>query len=220
MKPINKEKEPATLLTYRKQPDATYENYREKEVLREALLKEQGHICCYCMQRVTKEEMKIEHWQPQSEYPELQLDYGNLLASCKGNEGQPTERQHCDTRKGNQALTIHPAKLPTHWEELIKFRRDGRIYSDDLSLDRELNEVLNLNLDTLVNNRSEIIDQIKEYLTRIEGKKAGWRIQDVKKRIAEYEGKIDGKYKPYCQVVIAFLKKRFAKELNSSPTRN
>ncbi len=37
-------------------------------------------------ERLNQDKMKIEHFQSQHEFPELQLNFNNLLASCKGNE--------------------------------------------------------------------------------------------------------------------------------------
>jgi len=190
MKRVKKGKEPASLLTYRKQPQASYEDYRERDDLRESLLEEQGYICCYCMQRINKENLKIEHWKPQSKYPELQLISHNLLAACDGNEGSSPKFQHCDTHKGDDEITLNPADSQKNCEQYIKYSSDGRIDSDDPIINYELNEILNLNTQTLVSNRN--------------------------KKIQAYEGKENGKYKPYCKMIVYFLRKRFAKELGNS----
>jgi len=49
--------------------------------------------------------MKIEHWHSQDRYEAEQLDYGNLLGACMGNEGKAHWDQHCDTRKGDRDLS-------------------------------------------------------------------------------------------------------------------
>jgi uncharacterized protein (TIGR02646 family) len=94
MKRIVKGKEPKSLLEHRLKSFADYDNYPEKDKLRESLLTEQGYICCYCMQRIDDSNMKIEHWKSQDDYPELQLDYNNLLGACKGGQGSPKHSQH------------------------------------------------------------------------------------------------------------------------------
>jgi uncharacterized protein (TIGR02646 family) len=221
MKHIHKGTQPPSLLKYRKQFDATYENYREKDELREALLKEQGYICCYCMRRITEGHTKIEHWKPQTKYPALQLDYHNLLAACNGNEGEPKELQHCDTQKGDAEIVIHPADSQKNCEDFIKYRNNGEIYSDDPEINQDLNDTLNLNLQALVENRKRTYKGVIGEITRIRGGNVAWSVTDVKKNIRDYENKgSDGKYKPYCNMVVYLLKKRFAKELNSSLTRN
>lgn len=209
MKLIKKGKEPASLLAHRKNSHANYDNYSEKDELRDYLVKEQGYICCYCMQRISPnaENMKIEHRQ--KKYPELQLDYQNLLASCKGNDGEPKHlSRHCDTSKGEQEITLNPADKSKNCETLIKYKSNGLIYSEDPIINKELNEILKLNTQTLVNNRKAIIDQVKKEIIKIKGRKTAWSYSDIKTKIQKYENKTNGKYRPFCQIVIYFLKKR------------
>ena len=146
MKKIIKQSEPRSLVEHRSQANADYDNYPDKDKLRESLLKEQGYICCYCMSRIKLDEMKIEHWQPQTKYSSRQLDYRNLLGACMGNQGARPQNQHCDTRKGDSEITSNPIEGDKNCENLIKYRPDGRIYSDDVSINHDLNETLNLNL--------------------------------------------------------------------------
>jgi uncharacterized protein (TIGR02646 family) len=83
----NLKNEPKSLRLHRQKSVSNYDNYAEKDDLRRALLEEQGYLCCYCMSRIqtpTQDKMKIEHFQSQHEFPELQLNFNNLLASCKG----------------------------------------------------------------------------------------------------------------------------------------
>lgn len=138
MKRVIKGKAPQSLIEHRLQPFADYDNYSEKDELRVLLLNEQGHICCYCMQRISSTKMKIEHWRSQDEYPDLQLDYNNLLGACEGGQGFPRHLQHCDTRKGNIYLSINPLDSNRNCEDLIKYRGNGIIYSDDKDIDSTL----------------------------------------------------------------------------------
>lgn len=211
MKQIKKDKEPASLLAHRKNSHANYDNYSEKDDLRDSLVQEQGYICCYCMQRISPnaEKMKIEHRQAQKKYPKLQLDYQNILASCKGNDGRAKHLpRHCDTSKGEKEITINPADKSKNCETLIKYKSNGRIYSDDPIINKELDDILNLNTYELVNYRKEIIDKVKQELINIKGKKEKWSDSDIKTNIQKYESKKNGKYSPFCQIVIYFLKKR------------
>jgi uncharacterized protein (TIGR02646 family) len=139
MKYIKKGKEPNSLTEYRKQKNAYFDGYPQKIDLRKSLLKEQKYICCYCMKRISQnkvelddsgeEQMRIEHWKSKNKYPELQLTYNNLLGACTGNKGKPEHLQHCDVRKGNAELKINPTVFSC--ENLIKFKKNGKIYSDD-----------------------------------------------------------------------------------------
>jgi len=214
MRRINKGNEPPSLLVHRKQKNSNYDNIpkQAKKDLRKSLLKEQGYICCYCMQRIDEKNSKIEHYKPQK-YEHLQLDYHNLLASCKGNEGKNENEQHCDTHKGKREINISPVDKNNNCENFIKYRNNGTIYSDDPNTNNDLKDVLNLNVEILKKNRSSILDQVILEITRVKGRQAAWPLPFVRKVLAKYENSYNGKYIPYCQVVITFLKKRFANEL-------
>ncbi len=210
MKRIIKGTEPPCLLQYRQIEGATYDNYRPKDPLKKSLLIEQGSICCYCMGRLSESTMEIEHFKPQAQdkYPELQLDYRNLLASCNGNRGQPQHLQHCNPRKGDQEITLNPADPHKNCETFIKYRSNGEIYSDDTTIDQELNETLNLNYQTLVRNRRMVIKTVIDELNRrFPGKT--WPEEFLSKKISQWQNKNSkGQYNEYCQVVIYYLSKR------------
>lgn len=211
MKYIKKKKEPASLTRFRAEGGKDIDEYREKGKLRQVLMKEQGFICCYCMQRIKPETSHIEHWKPRSLYPELQSDYKNLLAACGGNEGNPQHLQHCDRRKGDREITLNPTNPKC--ETLIKYSSNGEIYSDDETGSRELNDVLNLNNQTLVINRKNALDFVIRKLTA-ENQDGTWSETMLKKEINKWEslGK-DGRYEPFCRIVIFRLEKKLAKSI-------
>ena len=130
--------------------------------------------------------MKVEHWRSQAEYPEEQLSYRNLLGACRGGEGQPPRLQYCDTRKGNRDLQWNPAEPAHHIETRIRYDLDGAIRSDDDAFDAELNDVLNLNLPLLMNNRKRVFDAVLEWLrherSRIQGPVPRERLEREQRR--------------------------------------
>ena len=208
MKWIVKGKEPQSLLEHRLKPFTNYGNYSKKDELRVSLLTEKGHICCYCMQRISDYRMKIEHWKSQDDYPNLQVDYNNLLGACKGNEGSPKHLQHCDTKKSNTEITINPIDTIKNCEDFIKYRGNGEIYSGDEAINYELDEVLNLNIQTLANNRREVLYLVIQKLTK-ERLKGNWTAAILTQKINDWsKKKEDYKYNPYCQIVIYHLKKK------------
>lgn len=204
MKYIKKETEPASLATFRFDINANdFDNY-DKSDLQEALLKEQKYICCYCMQSISKDRMRIEHWKTQSDFPELQLVYSNLLAACLGNEGQPRELEHCDVHRKNTPITINPTLR--NCEILVKFEANGKVYSDDISVNKDLNETLNLNCKPLKINREKVL---KDTLSELEKKhKGAWSKEVLQRELEKWEAVNDNKYKAYCQIVIYHLKKK------------
>ena len=229
MKYIKKgKKEPDSLREFR--AGLKKEDYDRKDVfdeldkgdLKKSLLEEQGYICCYCMQRIDENNMKIEHWRAQSKHPKLKFDYQNLLATCKGNEGSPPSAQHCDTRKGyyedrqetqsiDYDMTINP--IDKNCEQHIKYCSNGKINFDNLSpaIKKDLEEVLNLNHETLVRNRKQTYKGVIKGMTQShkKGKQVTWQYSFIKKKIQEHESKNkEGKYMEYCKIVVYLLKKR------------
>src|SRR5690606_5789490 len=161
MKQINKIQEPNSLVQHRANPPAFYNGLSQaaKEELRQNLLSEQGHICCYCMKRIpesTNPYMKVEHYKCQDYYPDLQLTYSNLFGACCGGEGKPKKLQTCDTQKGNQLLTINLLTNAPNCETLLRYNANGEIGSDNDEIDKQLNEILNLNMQTLKDGRREV----------------------------------------------------------------
>lgn len=210
MRNIQKQTEPASLTEHRCRTNAdftaTYENYTESTDLREALETEQRGICCYCLQRIKPNatSMKIEHWKSQSRFPELQLEYSNMLGSCNGSEGRPSRLAHCDTKKGNRCIKLNPSNPDHSVERTVKFLGDGRVESDDQEFDTHLNDVLNLNNGyRLKENRKRVLDSFREYLRNVNPSQS-----DLRRELAKWNGNSSGALEPFCQVVVYYLRKK------------
>ena len=65
------------------QPDYDDLSGAPKEAVKEALMKEQGYLCCYCERRLTDDDSHIEHLRPQSDPAVDPLDFANMLCSCQ-----------------------------------------------------------------------------------------------------------------------------------------
>ena len=210
MRTIVKHSEPVSLAEYRSTAGADYEGYGDKSTLRRSLVSEQRGLCCYCLSRIRAEHnaMKIEHWRSQVNYGGEQLDYSNLLGACRGNEGRLGRDQHCDTFKGDRDLSRNPANQGHHVGELTRFGGEGRIFSDDQVFDSDLNAVLNLNLPFLVNNRKAILDGFKEAMPKRGPLSRG----TLEKWLLDWNGEsTSGDLKPFCQVVVYWIRKRLAR---------
>jgi len=203
MRTIQKESEPASLTEHRKQPHADYDNYSDKDTLRQSLVTEQHGLCCYCQSRIRPDEnrMKIEHWQCQAIYPQRQLDYHNMLGACRGGHGRPERDQHCDTRKGSADIRFCPADPAHNIESRICFLGDGRVQSPDPDFDRQLNEVLNLNIGWLVTNRKAVLTAFQQRLQT--GKKL-----DATKELPKWDGSTQAELPEYAQVIVYYLRKK------------
>ncbi len=163
---IEKGKEPDSLTQHKKQAFASYDNCNKVDI-REALLHEQGCLCAYCMRRISKDSMKIEHWIPESELDELgRMEYSNMLGCCEGHfEGGSHREDTCDTHKGNTRLTVTPTNA-IHID-MIKYRQGtGEIYSDNQIINMDLDGTLNLNCarQYLKDNRRAALMQLQKKL--------------------------------------------------------
>lgn len=201
---IQKGKEPESWTQRRLTPNAVYEATPD---LRSSLLKEQGYICAYCMRRIPVKDgainatSKIEHVLSRERHPELQMNYNNMVVCCPGkiNDGE----LHCDSSKRENDLLCSP--LSVNAMQTIQYNpSDGRIKSSDPNFDKEINDVLNLNTQILMDNRSETWNAVCDFLTS-----RGWTLTNIRKELNRYQNcNAEGKRIPYCGIVIYFLTKK------------
>jgi uncharacterized protein (TIGR02646 family) len=213
MRAITKGAEPPSMTAHRLTPHCDYDNYADKAALRHALVTEQRGICCYCMGRIRNgpATMKIEHWRCQSRYPGEQLEYRNLLGACLGGDGQPPRLQHCDSRKGDRDLRWNPADPAHHIETRIRYEADGGIRSNDDAFNGQLEEVLNLNLPVLKNNRKGVLDAVLGWWRHEKARIGGAvpRATFDRERARRTDGA--GHLEPFCQVAVWWLEQRLAR---------
>ncbi len=82
----------------------------------------------------------------------------------------------------------------------------NEIYSDNEIINKDLNETLNLNMQTLVKNRKTVLDIV---LIDLDKRHSGaWTRGTLEKELEKWEKARP--YKEYCQIVIFFLKKKLS----------
>ncbi|MFY7826202.1 MAG: hypothetical protein ACOVQ4_03715 [Flectobacillus sp.] len=208
---INKGKEPQEWTAKYNTPDFT--QYESIPALRQALLEEQGFICAYCMRQIPVKDLsenetsKIEHIKSRSDYPDLQLEYNNMLICCpRSIDGD----SHCDKSKEHQSIS-YSLFVPQLQQSIFYSSKDGTIKSSVPTIDDELNRILNLNNRRLKANRLQVIEAIIATLEKKKWKKREyeqqlevWKTKTVKQ--IEHEDKLV--FKPYCGVVTYFLEKK------------
>ena len=211
MRYIKKGKEPSSLSNHRNQKKARYNSYRDTDGLRKALVHEQGFICCYCCSRIypNSGSMVIEHWKPRSKYPNLDLSYNNILASCTGGiNSTDTNAHHCDKKKANRELEFSPADTSHMIEDRIFYEiSTGEVRSNSPIFDKQLKTVLNLNTGHFKNQRKKIFDAV------IEWKKAKNPNRQTIKREIHKLSIVNEKFEEFVPVKIWLLKK-FEKNLH------
>ncbi len=212
MRAITKGAEPVALAQYRAMPGAVYDGggfTPVKDAIREALLKEQGGLCAYCMQRIRADTMKVEHWHSRAGHSQEGLDYQNMLGCCPGNEGQPRNSQHCDTRKGNDDISLNPANPAHHARMKIRYEGDGTIRSDDPQFDEEIKDVLNLNWYRLRQNRKAVVEAVIQALSKHSGARTRREIQRLIDRWNSPGA--EGCFREYCDVAVYYLNRRLCR---------
>jgi uncharacterized protein (TIGR02646 family) len=134
----------------------------QKSELHDALLREQGWVCCYCGRSVSKEDSHIEHFRPQDSYSPLALCYENLHASCVRDmeAGTPPHCGHAKADAFDEMLHISP--LDASCEARFIYAGDGQILSADTA---DVNaaymlKLLKLNAPLLRLRRQEVIQAI------------------------------------------------------------
>ncbi len=216
MKHIKKSQEPQKFTTWKALENDEWkpnwdDNFQtpEKPVVHDALLKEQGYICCYCGMRITRTTSHIEHLKPRSTYPNLALEYTNLIASCQGeSEEPPTVPVHCGHKKKywyDENLMVSPLEI--NCADFFKYPASGEIQPTDNPGKKAVAETtikkLALDIDKLQKMRRVAIDAAllaTEGLTEIE-------IQ----LLAEGYQQLDAneQYTPFCAAITYLLKNYF-----------
>jgi uncharacterized protein (TIGR02646 family) len=196
---IDKGPEPSEWTKYKLTPGVTYSAIPE---LRKALLEEQGYLCAYCLGRIYDDpnKTKIEHLKSRKNHPNLALDYHNMVVCCPGNLNGAF---HCDTAKGDQDISFSP--FSSSLQDSIRYSsKSGEISSSDENWDRELREVVKLNHNLLKANR---LETLRGVIMALEQKQ--WRRNELRIKLDEWQRPhASGKKKPYCGIVIWFLKKK------------
>ncbi|MEI6138505.1 MAG: retron system putative HNH endonuclease [Mariniphaga sp.] len=163
---------------------------RLRPMLLEYLIIEQHGLCAYCNQRITKETATVEHLICQSHNSNFDLNYHNLFAVCKGNEGV-NQTSHCDKFRANSKkndyflpFILFEQCLTSSWNQTnpffdVEFNRKSGVISGKIeakqanvkgypSVNSRITyaiDTLNLNTPVLVNARKskwEMVLQTKQ----------------------------------------------------------
>lgn len=203
---INKATEPAEWTA--KKLTSGFNKYEPISELRVALLQEQGYICAYCMRKIPveikdkneSETSKIEHINSRDSYPHLQLNYDNMIICCPGNINGS---YHCDKSKGKLAITFSPFDISIQ-QSISYGTKDGTIKSNLSNVNDDINNILSLNNGMLKSNRFHTLRGMRSILEKKKWKKAQLEI-----KLNEWDNfNNDGKLKPYCGIIVWYLKKK------------
>lgn len=153
----------------------------------------------------------MSDWQCQEDYPDRQLDYGNMLGACLGGQGQPIEKQHCDSRKGKKDLKFNPADPAHGIERRIQFGVDGTIASSDIEFNTQLDEVLGLNLPVLKNRRKAVLDGLTRWLREYHARHHRGPDVAMLQRLRAQKAPPSGQLEAFVHVAIWWLDQRLSR---------
>lgn len=205
MKYIKKSAAPKSLEEYKKTAGASFKDLDKnhtniKREIKNSLIAEQGGICCYCGTRIDRTNSAIEHFKPKDDnrFPELQLEYSNLLASCLGGQiDRQTNKRFplcCDANKKNRVIEVSPTD--PNCELYFKYDDDGNIYGTTPEACYAV-QILNLNNEVQKNRRKAAIE-VYINLPRDTDWQEEIRFLSTRDR--------DGLYQPYCFAAIYYIK--------------
>lgn len=180
------------------------ENLPHKILLKNSLLSEQGHICCYCCKPIDTKNSHIEHIRPKErdEYRAISLEYENLLASCQGYHDREENCGHSKDNAFNEELFVSP--LEENCESLFEFSNRGKIKAVDGNERAGYTiELLNLDTEQLNAARTEAmwVSGAMDELTEDECQKLLDKFENVDER---------GRYAGFSDAIVYQLKKQLA----------
>ena len=180
------------------------ENLPHKIFLKNSLISEQGHICCYCCKPIDTTNSHIEHIRPKerNEYRAISLEYENLLASCQGYHDREENCGHSKDNAFNEELFVSP--LEENCESLFEFSDRGKIKAVDGNERAGYTiELLNLDTEQLNAARTEAmwVSGAMDELTEDECQKLLDKFENVDER---------GRYAGFSDAIVYQLKKQLA----------
>lgn len=180
------------------------ENLPHKIFLKNSLISEQGHICCYCCKPIDTKNSHIEHIRPKErdEYRAISLEYENLLASCQGYHDREENCGHSKDNAFNEELFVSP--LEENCESLFEFSDRGKIKAADGNERAAYTiEILNLDTEQLNAARTEAmwVSGAMDELTEDECRRLLDKFQSVDER---------GRYAGFSDAIVYQLKKQLA----------
>ena len=121
----------------------------------------------------------------------------------------PEKYQTCDTRKGQQEITVDP-RLEAHIASIGYQKGTGIIFSENETIDSDLNERLNLNCkeQSLPDNRRAVLQRVIREMSDRQ-KTGNWKAADIAKMIKLFsEADESGRKKEYAGIVLWYLKRK------------
>ena len=132
-------------------------------------------------------------------HSDKKLEYQNMVICCPG---AISDSFHCDKLKGEQDISF--SLFDDLFISTLKYQtKTGKIESSNPVWDKEIDSILNLNNEILKANRLATLNGVIEALSS-----RHWTSGEIRKKLVEWDNKNkEGKFKPYCGIIILNKKK-------------
>lgn len=232
MRYIQKIAEPPFFTTWKHQfhringRQPVYEDLKGTDIylrLKESLLQEQGYLCCYCEKYIGTSDYytdcDIEHFMPRhpdkrylttaecSVCENAQMDYTNMLASCKGEWRDSLD--HCNHKKDNW-FNFKTCVSPTdvRIKTIFGYTTEGKIFPiDGNKYGSDMQKHMNLNSEILKRQRRDAYVTVLEQ--EFDDEELLGDMEYINSTIQEYGQMHDGKYYEFNSMITYCLKKFF-----------
>lgn len=192
-------------------PDINYSQLlgHEKDVIKRALLEDQGYICCYTGHSIEMETSHIEHVKPQSVCREEgnfldTLSYNNMLAAYPHTPRGYLGEKGCEYGaqvRGNLLLLITP--LMADCEQHFRFLPSGHIEAAEQLDNDAVLTIQRLKLDNgrLIDIRKAVISETFTLLRQAATSKSD--LVQLLERLVDtvYNPDAEGRLRPFCFVI-------------------
>ena len=183
-----KGKAPSCLAELQATPGAKWSSLgaAERGEIRSALARDQGRLCAYCQRRLPAEGdaavahgFKIEHWEARSKEQGNDFQWRHLLGVCSGDTSAPERMFHCDHKRGNTPLFLHPVEGEgPNPRQFLRYLGDGTVRSEDVQAEKDVDKTLNLNASFLKRARRQVVEAM-----RLRLQKKGWSRHTLTKEL-------------------------------------
>ena len=205
---------PDELTAHAATPGADWRGFGGKQAVRDALVRDQGHLCAYCQSEIAPtppDAMKIDHWIARSDPADgeqQELRWENLIGACAGSTTRAGDRnRHCDTRRGDepihrQRLYLHPVEgQGPDPRQHLRYQTNGTAYAHppDHRVENDL-ALLNLNCAPLKEARSQVLEVLQRRLKRV-----GFTPAHVQRLLDELDTTMPT---PYLEVARDYLRRK------------
>lgn len=148
-------------------PEYPFDDPQVKEAVRAQLYREQRGLCVYCGRKLNMsapgKTFHLEHFRPQTMYPERAVAHENLFLSCGQHDPEGKPSPTCGNRKGDwfdELNHIYPSY--DGCTQRFRFMLDGSVVAatDGDASATEMIKRLNLDHLELVKDRADILSLI------------------------------------------------------------